>query len=216
MTLKLYYHPISGYSQKVLIALHEKNVEFTPAIVDLFDPAAKAAYREVSPFGKVPTLKIEDEDWVVPESSIIIEYLENRFATGTKLIPDDKNLARRTRFYDRLMDLYVHDPLGKIFFDGFRPAGKNDPFGVERAKETLDIAYARLDAALAKRRWLLDDEHFTMADCAAAPPLANLRVVHPYAEHKHLTAYFQRLVERPSVARVLKDAEPYLAKIMKK
>jgi len=62
----------------------------------------------------------------------------------------------------------------------------------------------------------LDDERFTMADCAAAPPLANLRVVHPYARHKHLTAYFQRLVERPSVARVLKDAEPYLAKIMKK
>ena len=53
-----------------------------------------------------------------------------------------------------------------------------------------------------------------MADCAAAPCLAYLRRVYPYEQHKHLSAYAARLMERPSFARVLKEAEPYLAKMM--
>ena len=75
--MKLHYFPLSTYSQKALIALYEKKVAFTPEIVDLQDPAARAAYRDIYPLGKVPLLT-RDEGRMIPESTIIIELLETR------------------------------------------------------------------------------------------------------------------------------------------
>src|SRR5262245_40342691 len=106
--MKLYYHPLSTYSQKTVMAFHEKEVSFTPEIINVFDPTAHAAYRAVNPLGKVPMLVLDD-DWKIPESSIIIEYLDTHFSTGTRLIPEDKDLARQTRFRDRMADLYIND-----------------------------------------------------------------------------------------------------------
>ena len=107
--MQLYYYPLSSYSRKVLVALEEKQVSCEREVVDLFEPEAKAKYREINPFGKVPTL-ILDGDYVIPESSIIIEYLDTHHFTGTKLIPDDKDLARKARFHDRTSDLYLLNP----------------------------------------------------------------------------------------------------------
>ena len=53
-------------------------------------------------------------------------------------------------------------------------------------------------------------ELFSMADCAAAPALGYCRMVYPIAAHENITAYFNRLAQRPSFQRVLKEAEPYL------
>ena len=51
-----------------------------------------------------------------------------------------------------------------------------------------------------------------MADCAAAPALFYADKVMPFAlTHKNLATYFNRLLERPSYARVLKEAQPYFA-----
>src|SRR5689334_20819066 len=97
--MKLYYNPVSPYSQKALTAFYEKNVSFEPEIVNFRDPAAMEAYRKVNPLGKVPTLVLED-GWKIPESTIIIEYLEDHF-TGKQLIPAEKDAARQTRFHDR-------------------------------------------------------------------------------------------------------------------
>ena len=94
MNLKLHYNIASTYSQKVLLALFEKGVPFTPAVVNLQDPAARAEYKKLYPIGKIPLLT--GEAIFIPESSIIIEFLENEFPdSGTKLIPDDKTAARR-------------------------------------------------------------------------------------------------------------------------
>jgi glutathione S-transferase len=49
-----------------------------------------------------------------------------------------------------------------------------------------------------------------MADCAAAPALGYCRMVYPFTKHKNIMAYMNRLAERPSFQRVLKEAEPYL------
>jgi len=54
--MKLYYNPISTYSQKVLIALYEKGLDFDSEIVNLMDADARAQYREVYPLGKIPCL----------------------------------------------------------------------------------------------------------------------------------------------------------------
>ena len=101
--MKLYYHPLSSYSRKVLIALAEKQLSVETEEVNLFDPEVKAAFKtDVNPFGKVPVLKLENPDWMIPESSIIIEYLDGHYDSGTRLIPEDKDLARQARFHDRI------------------------------------------------------------------------------------------------------------------
>ena len=213
--MKLYYMPISTYSQKTLIAFYEKGVAFTPQIVLPMDPPeAKAAYLKINPLGKVPTLVLDDGH-IIPESTTIIEYLEDHHgASGTRLIPEgSKDRARQTRFFDRQCDLYLNNTMQTIFFDGRKPADQRNPAGVAAARKTIDIMYPMFDEHMAKRTWMMGDD-FSMADCAAAPCLAYLRMIQPFEQHKHLSAYAARLMERPSFARVLSDAAPYMAKMM--
>ncbi|MBK8259417.1 MAG: glutathione S-transferase family protein [Polyangiaceae bacterium] len=210
--MKLHYHPISSYSQKTLMAFHEKGVAFTPEIVDLFSPEGRAEYKKFYPLAKIPVLVL-DNGWPIPESSIIIEYIDTHFDSGTQLIPADKDLARRARMFDRWFDQYVNEPFQKIFFDGRRPEDKRDPLGVTQARATLTTMYGMLDNHLAKNTWSVGDT-FTMAECAAAPALAYARMIEPFDKHTHLTAYFGRLAERPSFLKVMEEAKPYLAKLM--
>src|SRR5262245_3616070 len=109
--MKLYYNPLSTYSQKVMIAFNEKGIAYTPEFVDLGSPEARAAFGKISPLGKVPFLK-PSEDWQVPESTSIIEYLEDKFPDRRRLIPHGGgDAARQVRFMDRMSDLYYNDPV---------------------------------------------------------------------------------------------------------
>jgi glutathione S-transferase len=155
-----------------------------------------------------------DNGWLILESSIIIEYLDTHFDTGTKLIPADPDKARQVRFYDRVFDLYVNNQFQKMFFDGRRPENERDPSGVKNAHATLSNAYNLLDKHFAKATWAVDA--FSMADCAAAPALAYARMIMPFDNHPHLGAYFGRLAERPSFKSVMEEAQPYLAKLAAK
>lgn len=210
--MKLYYHPISTYSQKTLMAFQEKGVSFTPEIVDLMSPEGREAYKKIYPLAKIPLLILED-GWAIPESSIIIEYLDTHFDSGTRLIPEDKDLARRVRYHDRQFDLYVNEPFQKLFADGLRPESERDPKGVAAARERLDVMYTYFEKHFAKNTWALGDT-FSMADCAAAPCLAYLQTAYPFQAYPHLTAYWGRLAERPSVKKVRAQGEPYLARMM--
>jgi glutathione S-transferase len=159
--------------------------------------------------GKVPFLRIDEKNWSVPESSIIIEYIDRHYPGGTKLIPDDPDLARQVRMRDRFFDLYVNDPMVKIFFDGFRPEGQKDPYGVQQAKDRLDTAFAMIEQEMAEKNWAMG-ELFSMADCAAAPALGYCRMIYPFTKYKNVVAYMNRLAGRPSFQSVLQEAEPYL------
>jgi glutathione S-transferase len=212
MKLTLHYHPLSTYSQKVLVAFHEKGIAFEPSIVNLMDPAGRAEYLKVYPLGKIPSL-VREDGWFIPESTIIIEYLEGHFRQGQPLIPDDRDEARQVRFMDRMFDHYVNDTFTKIFFDARTPETERDPKGVAAAKATLDTMYGYLDRHLAERTWLVG-ERFSMGECAAAPPLGYLRMTYPFERYANVAKYWQRLEARPSVARVLEEAKPYLKMVM--
>ncbi len=106
--MKLYYHPISTYSQKVLIAFYEKGIEFEPNIVNLMDPNDLAKYRAVYPMGKMPCLVLDD-DHLIPESSIIIEYIDGM--AEPRLIDGNNEQTRKIRFKDRMFDFYLNDPI---------------------------------------------------------------------------------------------------------
>jgi len=105
--------------------------------------------------------------------------------------------------------------VGKIVTDRLRPAGGKDPQGVADAKAMLKTALDMTEADMAGKTWAMG-EAFTMADCAAAPALFYANIVMPFADtHKNVTAYLGRLKARPSYARALEEAAPYLAMMPK-
>jgi glutathione S-transferase len=211
MSLTLHYHPLSSFCWKALVALYEKATPFTPNIVNLADPAERAALLALWPIGKFPVLSDAARGETVPESSIIIEYLDRHYPGATRLIPQQPDLALQTRLRDRFIDLYVHLPMQKIVGDRLRPADRRDPHGVADARAQLRSAYAMLDQWLAHDGWMMG-EGFTLADCAAAPALFYGNRVEPFGDgHEHLSAYSARLTAQPCFARVLREAEPYFA-----
>jgi glutathione S-transferase len=209
MSLKLYYHPLASFCWKVLIPLYENEVPFQGHIVDLADERSRADFLRIWPIGKFPVLRDAARDRTIPESSTIIEYLDQHYPRRTRLVPADPDLARQVRFRDRFYDHYVHQPMQKIVTDRIRPEGRHDAHGVEEAGALLRTALDVIDADMAPKAWAMG-EAFSMADCAAAPALFYADKVLPFAgSHKHATAYLSRLKRRPSFARVLDEAQPY-------
>ena len=204
--MKLYYHPLSTYSQKALIALHEKNVAFEPVIVDLFSPEGRAGYEKIYPLAKIPLLKPSD-DYMIPESTIIIEYLEGHYTNqGTRLVPEGVDAARQVRFIDRMSDLYLNDPAVTLLFEaiGIR---KHDEATLATAKKRLHYSFEKVNERLATQEWVCASG-FSMADCALIPPLFYCQTVAPFSDYAHLQRYFERAKQRPSYARVMAEFLP--------
>jgi glutathione S-transferase len=210
MALTLYMHPLSSYCHKALIALYENAIDFTPQVVNLGDPAERDNFRKVWPIGKFPVLRDDARDQTIPESTSIIEYLARHYPGPVELIPEDPELAAQVRATDRFYDLHLHDPLQKIVGDKLRPADGHDPIGVSDAKERMGTALRFADREMATRHWAVGDL-FSMADCGAAAPLFFINKVLPLAqEFPHVSAHLERLMKRPSYARALVEAQPYM------
>jgi glutathione S-transferase len=79
MSLTLHFHPLASFCHKALIALYENDTPFTPLMVNLFDETERAALLQLWPIGKFPVLRDDARDQTVPESTIIIEYLDRHY-----------------------------------------------------------------------------------------------------------------------------------------
>jgi glutathione S-transferase len=211
MSLTLYMHPLSSFCHKVLIALYESAIPFTAQIVNLRDPTSRETFAKMWPIAKFPVLRDESHDRVIPESTVIIEYLARHYAEARRLLPEDPELAAQVRASDRFYDLHIHEPMQKVVDDRLRPPDCRDPFGVGQARERLQTALRAVDADMASKNWAVA-ERFSMADCAAAPALFYTNRILPLAaDFPHVRAYLNRLMSRPSYARALAEAQPYLA-----
>ena len=206
--LLLHMHPLAAYCWKVLIALRENDVSFTPVVptgASRNDPRLTRLW----PFGKIPVLEDVGLGAVVAETPIIIDYLQQYYPGPVRLIPNDLKAAREARLWDRFADLYLAANMQKIVGDRLRPEGVGDAYGVQEAKDQLDIAYAMLERRMEGREWLAG-EVFGLADCAALPPLFFLEAIHPFrAHHPAVSAYMDRLLARPSVRETIRAAQPY-------
>ena len=209
--MKLYINPLSTYSQKAMIACNEAGVDVDLEVVNLMDAAAKKAYREMYPIGKVPCLVLDDGH-MIPESTIIIEYLNQEH--GARLIPADPTQARQTRFRDRMLDNYLTDAIGTLFFQSMRPEDQRDQERVDQANFHSSTMYKYLEGDLAGKTWLMGDE-FSMADCAAFPGLFYAPMLAPFAGNANIEAYWERLSSRPSVTKVIDQARPALEAFQK-
>jgi len=209
MSLTLYYHPLSSFCMKALMALYENATPFTRHLVDLGDAAQRAELVALWPVGKFPVLRDDARDRTVPESSIIIEYLLQYYPGPVPLIPADPEAALHVRARDRLIDLHIHLRVQAIVNEALRPDGLRDPHGVKDARTRLQAGLAVLDRKIGASTWAAG-EAFSLADCAAAPALFYANEVAPFGDtHRNVAAYLQRVMARPSFARALEEAKPY-------
>jgi glutathione S-transferase len=207
MSLTLYYHPLSSFCHKVLIALYENNVECERRIIDFGNEADRAALKAIWPFSKFPVIRDHARQRDVAESTAIIEYLDHYFAGQRPLIPTEWEAAFEARFWDRVFDNYVQRPMQQIVGD--RIKGSRADLTHEHA--TLKTAYGMIDRHIASRVWI-SGQHFSLADCAAAPALFYAGTLQPFPDDcTHLRDYFERLVARPSFRRVLEEAKPFFS-----
>jgi glutathione S-transferase len=203
MMLTLYYHPLASYCWKVLVALYEHGTPFEKRVVDLGDEVQRAELSALWPLCKFPVLR--DRDRVVAESSIIVEYLERHHPGPRPLLPRDLDASLDARLWDRVFDNYVQTPMQEIVLDRLRGANAD----TSRAHATLTTAYEIAEKQLVGSPWMVGDA-FSLADCAAVPALFYALTLQPFPEHcPLLSAYFDRLMARPSVQRTLDEARPY-------
>lgn len=209
MNLTMHLHPLASFCWKPLIALYENGTPFAAVIVDLGDEQSRAAFLRISPTGKMPALRDDARGRTLLESTIVIEYLAAHYPGPVELVPADIDLALAVRQADRFYDFYVQAPMQKIVADRLRPQDKTDPFGVEEARAQLRNAYAIIEQEMQSRTWATG-EAFTMADCAAAPALFYANKVEALGDkYPAVKRYHDRLLQRPSVARVIEEAQPY-------
>jgi glutathione S-transferase len=206
--LHLYYHPFAAFCQKALIALYENDVPHEKRLIDLTDADDCARLEALWPMIKFPVLVDDTRGVTLPETSVIIEYLQLHHPGSTPLIPQDADAAIRVRLLDRVFDNYISLSLTKIVVDTFRPAGQEDAIGVAQARETIVRAYGFVEENVSPGGWAAG-EAFSLADCAAAPALFYANTAVPFAAFPKIVAYYARLMARPSVARVVEEARPH-------
>ena len=209
MSLTFYYHPLASFCWKVEIALYENRTPFTGEVVNLGDPQSSARFFDLWPVGKMPVLRDEKRDRTVPETTIIIEYLDHHYPGAQKLLPENEERRLDARLWDRFFDLYIQQPMQRIVAQQMRAEGDRDPLAVSESTATLQTAYGMLEKQMATRAWAIGEE-FSLADCAAFPGLFYANTLVPFTKtHPNVAAYFERLLQRPSVQRVLDEARPF-------
>ena len=202
----LYAHPFSSYCQKALIALYENDIPFMFRMLGPDDPSAFAELERLWPLKRFPVLV--DGGRTIFEATVIIEHLALHHPGPVRLVPQD-GTAVEVRMMDRVFDNYVMTPMQTVVLNARRPETDRDPYGVAEARAFLDRCYGWLDSVMATRVWAAGD-HFSMADCAAAPSLFFADWAHEIdPAFTHLRAYRARLLARPSIARAVDEARPF-------
>jgi glutathione S-transferase len=204
MSLALYGHPFSSYTQKALIALYENETPFEFRCIGPETPQHAEAWLRRWSMGKFPLLV--DGDRSIIETSIIVEYLQLAHPGPVQLLPSDPMAALDVRFLDRFFDLYVMEPTQTAVASKLGQIPMKPDDGLALAVQRLERAYAWLEGELAGRTWAAGED-FTLADCAAAPSLFYADWTHRISEAFPIVrAYRSRLLARPSFARAVDEA----------
>jgi glutathione S-transferase len=171
------------YCARTRIALAEKGIEYETVEIDLDD--RPSWIYEKNPLGRVPVL--EEDAFVLPESAVINEYLEERYPEPP-LWPADA----AERALGRLL-VFRFDQLSRPY-----SALRREEDG---ARERLDAELAKLNAVLEAQPYL-SGRAFGLADIAYVPWLvrARDRMGVDLGRFDALTEWLERLSERPAVA----------------
>ena len=181
--LTLYDAARCPYCARVRIVLAEKGIEYEPVEIDLTDRPAWIYEKNVT--GRVPV--VEEDAWLLPESAVIMEYLDERYPEPPLLAADpaDRALAR--------LWIFRHDDFTRPYYALRR--------GEDGAAARLDAELGKLDAALADRPWLGGRE-YGLADIAYVPWVLRARDMLgvSFDPYPAIAAWVDRLLAHPAVA----------------
>src|ERR671923_761018 len=165
--IKLYTFPASSNSRKVRMALIEKGLEFERANVDLSKREQKSPeYLKIHPFGQVPAL--DDEGFILYDSTIINEYLEDEYPYPP-LMPKDSEGRARVRLMEDFRDNYFNPHFVKIIYETRKPEAERNAQIIESAKAEISKCFERIETALQGHEYVAGS--FSLADVAFMPNL---------------------------------------------
>jgi glutathione S-transferase len=175
--MKVYGHPLSSCTRKIMITLAEKGEKADFVLVDLFAGEHKSdAHLARHPFGVIPVL--EDDGFVLYESRAILRYLNRRFP-APPLVPESAREAARMDQWLSVDQSYVAPHTRSLAIERVVKAreGKAPDAAAERAAEAaLRLALAAIDRGLGERPYLAGDG-FTLADVSLMPYVASLKML---------------------------------------
>jgi glutathione S-transferase len=165
--MKLYTNPFSTFARRVDIALREKNIDAERIMVDIGKREQRSeSYLAMHPYGRVPTLV--DGDFVLPESTPILEYLEAKYPEPALVPPDPKGRGL-VSLHMKLCDLELAGPnYTTVFSKRFVPREKWRVDEMERAKKPTERHFKVLGQHLGTKEFLVADR-FTLAEVCYIP-----------------------------------------------
>jgi glutathione S-transferase len=196
----------SPFVRKVRVALAEKGIDYQLNPVMPIGPSAE--YLRKSPLGKIPCF--EDGDFVLPDSSCIIAYLE-RVQPRPPLYPADAKQYGRSLFYEEYSDTRLSETLGPVFFQRFVQPRifKKEP-DEKLCREKIEAAgplFDWLEGELADREYLAGGQ-FSVADIAVGSIFVNFGHAGERVDPKRwprLAAYLARIHARPSFKALIEE-----------
>jgi glutathione S-transferase len=195
--IKLYTFPPSTNSRKVRIALLEKGLEFERINVDLTKREQKnPEYLKIHPFGQVPAL--DDEGFVIYDSTVINEYLEDEYPYPS-LMPADSEGRARARLLEDFRDTHFNPYCVHIMYENRKSEAERDAQRVDNAKTQIAACFGRIETELEGKDYLAGS--FSLADIAF---MANLDLLDRFGiavdptKFKNTAAWIARLKARPS------------------
>lgn len=195
MTIKLYHHPLSTFSRRVVIALLEKQIPYESIVLDMAARKHREpAYLALNPYGRVPT--IEDDGFVLYESTPILTYLE-AIQPAPALVPADVRGRALVEMHMKLCDLQMTRPCNAITFPKrFLPKERWNEAAIATAKAEIEAHFKILDAQLSGKTYLVG-ERFTLADVCYIPFIDFLPLME-IAPPPNVASWTARLLNRPS------------------
>jgi glutathione S-transferase len=196
--IKLYTFPLSTNSRKVRIALLEKGLEFERVNIDLAKREQKnPEYLKIHPFGQVPAL--DDEGFVVYDSTVINEYLEDEYPYPS-LMPEDSEGRARARLMEDFRDIRFNPPFVKLIYEMRKPEAERDATILAAATGEINQCFERIEKELHGKEYLAGT--FSLADIAF---MANFDLLERFqipvdSKYANTTAWIARLKARPSFA----------------
>jgi glutathione S-transferase len=194
--MKIYGHPGSTCTRKVLMTLNETNTPFELQVVDLGKGEHKQpAHLAHQPFGQVPAL--DDEGFEMYESRAMARYIDGK--TGGTLTPKDAHArALMEQWISVETSNFAPHAMKFIYHSVFKR--EQTPEVLKAAGAALDTAYAIMERQLAKQPFLAGNA-LTIADICFAPYLEYLTLTPAagkLADHPHVATWWSALSERPA------------------
>src|SRR5512146_1653081 len=199
----IYGNSLSPFVRKTMVFATEKGFEF-----ELVAPQAGGeAFKQASPFGKMPGFK--DGDFLISDSTAIITYLD-AIKPEPNLIPTEPKARARAIWYEEFGDTIVGACVGKVFFNRVvAPRFMGRSGDLAAADEAQRVEFPKLvdylESVVPASGYLVEDR-ITLADIAVASPFANLAhggcTVDP-ATHPKSARYLEGILARPSFAALI-------------